>query len=104
MPSTEPGWSAGVPRQPRSESRRDGGALHYARYVCSQDDFFPTHRMNAVRSSSNADGTEPQLSTWISWSVLLAGFGAIVASAYIVITAYSPLPHWDEWALFDHLA
>ncbi len=36
--------------------------------------------------------------------MLLAGAGAGIASAYIVITTYSPLPHWDEWALFDHLA
>ena len=36
--------------------------------------------------------------------MLLAGLGAIIASAYIVITTYSPLPHWDEWSLFDHLA
>jgi len=28
----------------------------------------------------------------------------VTVSAYIVITTYSPLPHWDEWALFDHLA
>lgn len=36
--------------------------------------------------------------------MLLAGVGAAIASAYLVITTYSPLPHWDEWALFDHLA
>ena len=41
---------------------------------------------------------------WLSWAVLLAGLGAGIASAYIVVTTYSPLPHWDEWALFDHLA
>jgi hypothetical protein len=40
----------------------------------------------------------------LSWAVLLAGIGAGIASAYIVINTYSPLPHWDEWALFDHLA
>lgn len=34
----------------------------------------------------------------------MAGLGAIAATAYIVVTTYSPLPHWDEWALFDHLA
>jgi hypothetical protein len=60
--------------------------------------------MNAVHSTSNADGTESPLSIWISWGVLLAGVGAIIASSYLVITTYSPLPHWDEWALFDHLA
>jgi hypothetical protein len=36
--------------------------------------------------------------------VLLSGLGAGVASAYIVITTYSPVPHWDEWSLFAHLA
>ena len=36
--------------------------------------------------------------------MLLAGLGAVVFTAYLVITTYSPLPHWDEWALFDHLA
>ena len=36
--------------------------------------------------------------------MLLAGVGAGIASAYLVINTYSPLPHWDEWALFDHLA
>ena len=36
--------------------------------------------------------------------MLLAGVGAGIASAYLVITTYSPLPHWDEWSLFDHLA
>jgi hypothetical protein len=35
---------------------------------------------------------------------LLAGLATIFVSAYMVITTYSPLPHWDEWALFDHLA
>ncbi len=42
--------------------------------------------------------------TWLSYGVLLAGVGAAVASAYLVITTYSPLPCWDEWAVFDHLA
>jgi hypothetical protein len=44
------------------------------------------------------------VSRGLSWAVLLAGVGAILATAYLVITTYSPLPHWDEWALFDHLA
>ncbi len=60
--------------------------------------------MNAVSPTSNAGDTESPLSIWISWGVLVAGLGAVIASAYIVITTYSPLPHWDEWALFDHLA
>jgi hypothetical protein len=47
---------------------------------------------------------DSRLSIFLSYAVLLAGIGAGVASAYIVITTYSPLPHWDEWALFDHLA
>ena len=47
---------------------------------------------------------ESRLAVWLSYAVLLAGIGAGIASAYIVITTYSPLPHWDEWALFDHLA
>ena len=48
--------------------------------------------------------SDSRLSVWLSYAVLLAGIGAGIASAYIVITTYSPLPHWDEWALFDHLA
>ena len=48
--------------------------------------------------------TESRLSFWLSWGVLLSGLGAGVASAYIVITTYSPVPHWDEWSLFAHLA
>ncbi len=47
---------------------------------------------------------DSRLSVILSYAVLLAGIGAGIASAYIVITTYSPLPHWDEWALFDHLA
>ena len=42
--------------------------------------------------------------TWLSWAVLLAGFGSGIASLYLVINTYFPLPHWDEWSLFDHLA
>src|SRR5581483_6044580 len=45
-----------------------------------------------------------RMADYLSWGVLLAGIGAGVASAYIVIRTYSPLPQWDEWALFDHLA
>ena len=48
--------------------------------------------------------SDSRLSVFLSYAVLLAGIGAGIASAYIVITTYSPLPHWDEWALFDHLA
>jgi hypothetical protein len=47
---------------------------------------------------------DSRLSVWLSYGVLLAGLGAAVAAAYIVISTYSPLPHWDEWSLFDHLA
>lgn len=47
---------------------------------------------------------DSRLSVFLSYAVLLTGIGAGVASAYIVIATYSPLPHWDEWALFDHLA
>ena len=47
---------------------------------------------------------ESRLSFWLSWGVLLAGAGAGLASAYIVITTYSPVAHWDEWSLFGHLA
>ncbi len=60
--------------------------------------------MNAVPHISDGPGRESRLSVWLSWGVLLAGLGAGVASAYIVITTYSPVPHWDEWSLFDHLA
>jgi len=43
-------------------------------------------------------------SAWLSIAVLFCGAGAICASAYIVVSTYSALPHWDEWAFFDHLA
>ena len=59
--------------------------------------------MNAI-SPTGTLRTESHLSFWLSWGLLLAGLGAGFASAYIVITTYSPLPHWDEWSLFDHLA
>jgi len=48
--------------------------------------------------------SDSRLSVFLSYAVLLAGIGAGVASAYIIVTTYSALPHWDEWALFDHLA
>lgn len=48
--------------------------------------------------------SDSRLSVFLSYAILLAGIGAGIASAYIVITTYSPLPHWDEWALFDRLA
>lgn len=57
----------------------------------------------AERQASDST-IDSRLSVWLSYSVLLAGFGAAVASAYIVISTCSPLPHWDEWSLFDHLA
>ena len=55
-------------------------------------------------SSPAASQGDSRLSTWLSYAVLFAGIGASAASAYMVISTYSPLPHWDEWALFDHLA
>ncbi len=47
---------------------------------------------------------DSRLSFWLSWAILLAGLGSGLESLYIVINTYSPLPQWDEWALFDHLA
>ncbi len=61
-----------------------------------------SHTTGAI--SREGHPTESRLSVFLSWGVLLTGLSAIVASAYLVITTYSPLPHWDEWALFDHLA
>lgn len=55
-------------------------------------------------ASRNQGFVESRLSFWLSWAVLLAGLGSGLVSAYIVITTYSPLPHWDEWALFYDLA
>src|SRR5579871_1975243 len=40
----------------------------------------------------------------LSYAVLLCGFGSGIASAYLVLSTYSPLPFWDEWALVDRLA
>jgi hypothetical protein len=55
-------------------------------------------------SPPSASAPDSRLSLWLSYAVLLAGLGALAASAYIVVSTYSPLPLWDEWALFDHLA
>ena len=54
--------------------------------------------------SAPTDPQHSRLSVVLSYAVLLAGIGAGIASAYIIVTTYSALPHWDEWALFDHLA
>src|SRR5271157_519015 len=54
--------------------------------------------------SAPTDPQDSRLSVRLSYAVLLAGIGAGIASAYIIVTTYSALPHWDEWALFDHLA
>ena len=54
--------------------------------------------------SAPTDPPDSRLSVVLSYAILLAGIGAGIASAYIIVTTYSPLPHWDEWALFDHLA
>ncbi len=56
----------------------------------------------AAGSGSALTG-ESRPSEWLSYGVLLCGVGAAVASAYLVFSTYSPLPNWDEWALFDHL-
>lgn len=61
-----------------------------------------SHTPGAISTEHNP--TESRFSFWLSWVVLLSGLGAGIASAYIVITTYSPVPHWDEWSLFDHLA
>jgi hypothetical protein len=53
---------------------------------------------------SNNANSESRLSICLSWGVLLTGLGSIFVSAYMVFTTYSALPHWDEWALFDHVA
>ena len=60
--------------------------------------------MNAVLPTSDGHASESRLPVWLSWGVLLAGVGAGIATAYIVITTYSPVPHWDDWSLFNHLA
>ncbi len=48
--------------------------------------------------------SDSRLTIWLSYGLLFTGIGSAIASAYIVISTYSPLPHWDEWALFAHLA
>ena len=54
--------------------------------------------------SEEDNSVESRLSFWLSWAVLLTGIGSGIASAYLVVTTYSPVPHWDEWALFYDLA
>ena len=66
-----------------------------------EDDLIKSQTQAGVSYNTNS---ESRLSVWLSWGVLLAGLAAIVVSARMVITTYSPLPHWDEWSLFDHLA
>lgn len=55
-------------------------------------------------SPPSASASDSRLSFWLSYAILLTGLGAVGASAYLVISTYSALPLWDEWALFDHLA
>ncbi len=66
-----------------------------------EDDLIKLQTQAEVSYNTNS---ESRLSVFLSWGVLLAGLAAIVVSANMVITTYSPLPHWDEWSLFDHLA
>ena len=35
---------------------------------------------------------------------MAGGLATIIATTYLVISTYSPLPHWDEWQIFDYFA
>jgi hypothetical protein len=57
-----------------------------------------------VRTQDENGEAESYISAWLSYLVLLGGFVTVIVSAYMVISTYSSLPRWDEWALVDHLA
>ncbi len=52
----------------------------------------------------NSRPGESRAASLLSYGVLLGGLGTIIATTYLIVSTYSPLPHWDEWAIFDHLA
>ncbi|HZP23656.1 MAG TPA: protease inhibitor I42 family protein [Terriglobales bacterium] len=58
----------------------------------------------AVSGHTAGDGAESLAFKVLSYAVLLSGLGSGIASAYLVISTYSPLPFWDEWTLVDRLA
>jgi predicted secreted protein len=59
---------------------------------------------NETISGHTAEDAESLALKILSYAVLLCGLGSGIASAYLVISTYSPLPYWDEWALVDRLA
>jgi hypothetical protein len=60
--------------------------------------------LTQVQTQREQGDSEAYISAWLSYLVLLGGFGTVVVSAYMVVSTYSSLPRWDEWAMVDHLA
>jgi hypothetical protein len=60
-------------------------------------------RMN-VRAKERNDAFARYSSELLTYLVLLVGLATAFVSAYMVISTYSSLPHWDEWELVDHVA
>jgi hypothetical protein len=52
----------------------------------------------------NSHPSESRAASLLSYCVLLGGLATVLATTYLVITTYSPLPHWDEWQIFDYFA
>ena len=54
--------------------------------------------------SAGPQARDLQISTVLSWLILLGGLLTIGVAAYMVLASYSPLPFWDEWSELHHFA
>jgi hypothetical protein len=57
-----------------------------------------------VQLSQHEQSSVPYPSELLSYLVLSGGLLTAAMSAYMVISTYSSLPHWDEWELVDRVA
>jgi hypothetical protein len=57
-----------------------------------------------LRTPDNKGESASHISAPLSYLILLGGLVTVVVSAYMVMSTYSSLPRWDEWAMVDHLA
>ncbi len=54
--------------------------------------------------SAGSQARDLQISTVLSWVILLGGLLTIGVAAYMVFASYSPLPFWDEWSELHYFA
>ena len=54
--------------------------------------------------SAGSQARDLQISTVLSWLILLGGLLTIGVAAYMVLASYSPLPFWDEWSELHYFA